>query len=104
MPEKRRHYPVLPAKFPIEMTVKNGGNVFTYRLSKGDHVKCRFCGKDIELGKKTIFRYKHPYDKNVKVQCLACDQVADAVYYVSKKNRTSMKAWDSGLVKTTMEG
>lgn len=101
-PKKRRQYAKTPAAFPINITVKNGGNTFTYRLNQGDLVKCLFCGKDIPLEKKTVFRYRHKYDENTRVQCHECGYVADVVYYTSKKNRTSMSAWDSGLVKTTM--
>ena len=99
---ERRHYPILPVRFPINMTVKHGGNTFKYRLNKGEHVKCRFCGKDIELATTTVFRYRHPHDNNAKVQCLNCERIADAVYYVQKRNRIEIKAWDSGLVKTPM--
>ena len=102
---KRRLYPKIPASLPIDLTVKHGGNTFTYRLNAGEKLTCPFCGTHFDLLKQQIFRYKHPYDDNVKIQCPEpeCRAIVDAVYYASRKNRTGMKCWDSEMVKTTME-
>ena len=100
--EKRKHYSKLPAKLPVLLTIKFGGNIFKHILKDGDKLKCIYCGKEFTLDNKTAFTFLHPHDKNVRIECPECKQSADAVYYADKNNRTSIKAWDSKLVKTTM--
>ena len=103
MQQKRKTYSRATVVFPIDITIKYGGNVFQHRINRDEKVKCWRCGKEIVLNKKSVFRYRHPLDIGPKVSCENCGQVTDLAYYTGKGNRVSMKAWDSGLVKTTME-
>ena len=98
-----RIYPTLPVAFPIDINIKSGGNTFAHRLNNGDRVKCWWCGSGITLNNDTVFRFKHEYDTNAKVECKICSRMTDIVYYCNDSNRVKLDAWDSGFVKTKME-
>ena len=97
-----RIYPTLPVEFPIELKIKQGGKTFTHVFHLGDKMECRFCKQEITLDNKSVFRFRHLFDNNARVQCGTCGLIFDLAYYADEKNRTRLQVWDSGLVKTTM--
>ena len=94
---KRKTYSTIPATYPIDVTIKQGGNTFVHRLKKGDRMKCIFCGKKLKLDDYTAVRLRHKYDDGVRIKCVLCGRMASAVYYTNSKNRISMACWDSGV-------
>ena len=76
--------------FPFSIEQKNGGNIETYVFNENSVVDCIFCGETIMVNQDTCFTYNHPYDDNVKIGCRFCGKAADASYYCTKRNRTSI--------------
>ena len=98
-----RIYPTLPVAFPIDIKIKTGSDTFSHRIKEGDRVKCWWCKAGITLNNDTVFRFKHEYDTNVKVQCKLCSEVVDITYYCDNSNRLKIGTWDAKYVKTKME-